>query len=308
MSHIEHILVATDFSLSAGRAVERAALVAHQHRAKLHLLHAMPVVNWQMFGRVLIEHPLVTEAQLLESVRERLKHLADVLHEHYGVPLQHQVCIGRAHEQIIKYAQSHPIDLTVLGAHGENFVRDLFVGATAMKVLRKTVHPTLIVRSEVTKTERYRDILVPVDFSDASRLALEEAAGIATQAAIHVLHVYEVEFEGRMLYAGIGENVIQQYRDAAAQEARRMMDEFVAMTEGRERMSSIIRHGHPARTIIDQAQALRADLVVMGKRGRSELDELLLGSVTKHVLDEIDRDLLLVVPSASGISVSKGRN
>lgn len=307
MSHIKHILVATDFSSRAGLAVERAAFLAHQHRAKLHLLHAMPVVNWQMFGRVLIEHPLVTEAQLLESAREHLKHLADVLHEHYGVPVQHQVRIGRAHEQIAEYAQSHPIDLTVLGAHGENFVRDLFVGATAMKVLRRTDHPALIVRSEETKTERYQDILVPVDFSDASRLALEEAACIATQAAIHVLHVYEFEFEGKMRFAGVDDDVIRRYRDGAAQESLRIMDAFLAGMEGRERMTSIVKYGYPARIILDEARALHANLVVMGKRGRSEIDELLLGSVTKHVLDEIECDLLLVVPSASGISVSKKR-
>lgn len=297
MSRIEHILAATDFSPRAGLAVERAALLARQHKATLHLLHAMGTLLLQMFGRLLVEHPLVTEERLYESARARLKSLAEALADRYAVAVQHRVSIGRAHERIAEYARSNAIDLAVLGAHGDNFARGLFIGATALKCLGKGSHQTLIVRSEVT-TERYRDILVAVDFSDASRPALEAAARIAPQASIHVLHVYEVAFEGKMRYAGVDDGVIRQYRDAAASEARRMMDEFLAGTEGRERMSPIVRHGTPARIILDQAQALRPDLVVIGKRGRSELDELLLGSVTKHVLEEIDRDLLVVAPSS----------
>jgi len=42
-----------------------------------------------------------------------------------------------------------------------------------------------------------------------------------------------------------------------------------------------------------------ADLLVMGKRGKLEFDEFLLGSVTLRVLEEIDRDLLLVAPAAN---------
>ena len=93
--------------------------------------------------------------------------------------------------------------------------------------------------------------------------------------------------------------MIQRYRDAAAQKARCMMDTFLAGINLRDRVSPIIKHGGPVLTILDQAQALHADLIVMGKRGGTELNELLLGSFTKHVLYETDRDLLLVAYSAS---------
>lgn len=49
--------------------------------------------------------------------------------------------------------------------------------------------------------------------------------------------------------------------------------------------------------IVAQSQARQIDLVVMGKRGQLEFDEFLLGSVTLRVLEEIDRDLLLVAPA-----------
>jgi len=292
MPDFQHILVATDFSPRASFAVKRGAQLAHLHKATLHLLHVMGKWPLQMFGRVLIEHPLVTEDHLYESATARLKSLADILSIHYGVPVCHKVMIGRAHERIADYARSNPIDLAVFGAHGENYVRNLFIGTTALKFLRKGTDPALIVQSEVA--EAYRHVLVAVDFSVSSRVALEAAARIAPQAAVHVLHVCEVAFESNMHNARIEEDVIDRYHDAVAQEARRMMSDLLVGIEGGSRMSSLVRHGHAARTILEQAQALRAELIVMGKRGISELDELLLGSVTKHVLFEIDRDVLLV--------------
>ncbi|MGB7989964.1 MAG: universal stress protein [Candidatus Methylophosphatis roskildensis] len=292
MSRIAHIVAATDFSPRAELAVKRAATLAQQHEATLHLLHVMPKLQWQMFGRALVDHPLVTEGRLYESARARLKNLAEALAGSYAIALQHHVSIGRPHEKIAEYARSHVVDLTVLGSHGENFVLDPFIGTTALKFVRMGTSPALIVDTEATGA--YGNVLVAVDFSDVSRAAVEAALRIGSQGSIRVLHVYEVEFEEKMRFAGVEDGVIQRYRDAAAREARRMMDAFLAGKDLRDRVSPIIKRGAPALTILDQAQALHADLIVMGKRGRTELNEVLLGSVTKHVLQETDRDLLLV--------------
>lgn len=292
MSEIVHILAATDFSPRAELAVKRAATLARQHEATLHLLHVMPTLQWQMFGRALVEHPLVTEGRLYESARARLESFAETLAGHYAISLQHHVSIGRPHEKIAEYAQSHAVDVTVLGSHGENFVLDPFIGTTALKFVRMGTSPALIVDTEETGADD--NVLVAVDFSDVSRATVEAALRIVPQGSIHVLHVYEVAFEEKMRFAGVEEGVIQRYRDAAGREARRMMDAFLAAIDVRDRASPIIKRGAPALTILDRARALHADLIVMGKRGRTELNELLLGSVTKHVLQETDRDLLLV--------------
>lgn len=297
MTPLSHILVATDFSGFAARTVDRAARLAHDHHATLHLVHVMDGLLLQMFVGTLDEHPLATEQRLLESARSRLKELAGLLASHFGVPVKDEVLIGRIHAQVAEYATTHAIDLTVFGAHGENFMRDVFFGSTASKFLRKGRRPTLIVRSE--KKRPYDQVLVAVDFSPASRLAVEWALRIAPQAAIHVLHVSEMPFEGKMRYAGIKEDEIAKYRHQAERDARRTLDAFLAGIEAAAGMRRSVVDGPPSRTIAAQAQVRHADLVVMGKRGQLELDEFLLGSVTLRVLEEIDRDLLLVAPAAS---------
>ena len=257
----------------------------------------MDRLQLQMFAGTLDEHPLAMEQRLRESARSRLKELAGLLASHFGVSVKDEVLIGRIHAQVTEYATTHAIDLTVFGAHGENFVRDVFVGSTASKFLRKGRRPTLIVRSE--KKRPYGQVLVAVDFSPASRLAIEWALRIAPQAAIHVLHVSELPFEGKMRYAGILEDDIAMYRRNAEQEARRALEAFLGGIEGAAGLRRSVVDGPPSRTIAAQAQLRHADLVVMGKRGKLEFDEFLLGSVTLRVLEEIDRDLLLVAPTAT---------
>lgn len=296
MAPFSHILVATDFSGCAASAVDRAARLAHDHHATLHLVHVMDRLLLKMFAGTIDEHPLATEQRLLDSARSRLKEIAGLLASHFSVPVKHEVMIGRIHAQVAEYASTHAVDLTVLGAHGENFVRDVFVGSTASKFLRKGRQPTLVVRSD--KKQRYRQVLVAVDFSPASKLAVDWAVRIAPQATIHVLHVSELPFEGKMRYAGIAEEQITLYRRRVEQDARTTLDAFLGGIEGASGLQRCVIAGSPPHTIVAQAHRQHADLVVMGKRGKLEFDEILLGSVTLRVLEEIDRDLLLVAPHA----------
>lgn len=52
-------------------------------------------------------------------------------------------------------------------------------------------------------------------------------------------------------------------------------------------------HGDPSWRIIEQEQELDCDLIVMGKHGENVLEELLVGSITKHVLAESQSDVLV---------------
>jgi nucleotide-binding universal stress UspA family protein len=286
------LLAATDFSASAEQAVRRAALLAKQHDATLHLMHVVPTLTWTMFGRALVEHPLVAEKNLFLAAKERLSNLAEDCADRYGIAVQSHVDIGRPYQRIAEYVTTHGIDMAVLGPHADNPVRDVFIGSTASRFVRRGAPSAQMVCS--ASADHYRRMLVAVDFSDASRLSMEAAASLAPEAVIHILHVFDVLFEGKMLYANVGPEVIQQYRDGAEAEAWRMMNEFTNELALPGSVLPVVRSGNPAQRIIEEAQTQQADLNVMGKRARSELDQLYLGSVTENVLHKTDRDLLLV--------------
>ncbi|HZW13168.1 MAG TPA: universal stress protein [Noviherbaspirillum sp.] len=294
---LQSILATTDFSPRSEQAVERAAMLAQQHKAALHLLHVLPPISWQMFGRAFVEHPLVTEKQLYDAASKRLAETAQACSQRHAIPVQSQVETGWPHERIGEYARNNGIGLTVLGAHAGNLGPDMYIGSTVLRLLHGDALPVLVV--QVAPRAPYRSLLAAIDFSDISSAALDLGMVLAPDAAVHAVHVYDILFEGKMRYAGVGDDVIGQYHAAAEKEAAQLMQDFVAEKSGQRHITPVVRDGYPARTILDEAGMLQADLIVMGKQGRSGLEKLILGSVTEGVLYGLDRDLLVVKEHAA---------
>jgi len=294
MKNLQRILVATDFSGYANRAVKRAAMLAHQHRCALDLLQVVGWLPLETLKRLIDDYSAETGQQLVNSSEARLKTLSELLTSHYGLTVDHCVHLGRPHLEINAYARDHDVDLVVLGAHGENFLQDGLLGTTTARVLRTGNHPVLIVRGE--EPTPYRNVLVTVDFSAASGGALAWALAIESQAAIHVLHAVEVPFEESLKEAGVPEEQIQRFRSEALQQAHERLDEFLEKSLGSEtcRITRAIKYGYPPKVITDQSYLFRHDLIVIGKHGEAEKDVALLGSVTKHVIYEADCDVLVV--------------
>jgi nucleotide-binding universal stress UspA family protein len=291
---IQRILIATDFSPRGERAVQRAAQLASEHAAELYLLHVLPALPLEVFKRLIAETPLETEQRLYNRAKVALQNRAEILASK-GIRVKHHVAIGRAHLEINRYAQSHHADLIVIGDQGESFAREFFLGTTASKTLRTGHHPLLIVRQE--PRDKYKHVLVPVDFSKNSLNALEMALKAVMDASIHVLHAVEMPLGQKMKQAGFDAERVEHFRSQILIHAREGMEKIVSdYAHGARRVASIIEYGHAPDVIREKVQALDIDLAVMGKRGQTELDEALFGSVTKHVLYETSCDVLVVNP------------
>jgi universal stress protein A len=129
-------------------------------------------------------------------------------------------------------------------------------------------------------------ILVPVDFSESSARALDEAIGLAREfgAELIVFHCYELSLPpfGRGAYdLAPPESYVESIRAAALETTRLWADKARAR---KVRAQERIGAGLPASEIVSLAQELGADLIVMGTRGRSGLEHVLLGSVAERTI------------------------
>lgn len=292
MQALTSILAATDFSEHARAAVERAAHLAKEQAAALRLLHvisssALDDMRTLMRGSAAIEH------SVLEEARASLHDTATILTQTTGVTATEEVATGQVIATIRTAAEE--ADLLVLGARGTNPLRDLVLGTTAERLLRTCRRPTLVVKRAPKGT--YGRVIVPVDFSSYSALALAVAGLVAPHAHISVLHAFRVPFEARLHIAGAADDTIRRYCDERRQEAARRIDRL--MTECLPQVpqrTCLIERGDPSPVILAQAQAQTADLIVLGKQGQSRAEELFLGSVTRHVLAGSPCDVLVVSP------------
>jgi len=295
MEKPDRILVATDLSTHAGKAETRAAMLAQALGARqLTLLHVVPRLPLQALNDILERSPLETEQMLVNAARTNLAERAGRLREKYGIEVLTAVRIGRVHLEVVALANESDAGLVVVGGYGAHLVRELFLGATAEKVLRTSKRPILIVKQEPFSP--YKRLLAPVDFSPSSARALDWAQALAGGAEVTVAHVYEAPYESTLRYASVEDKVLEGYRAAARQQAQDAMRAFLEprRATGTDFLQRIL-HGHPAAGIRDLAEEMRPDLIVIGKHGQSEIEELLIGSVTKHVLFETHCDMLVTL-------------
>jgi nucleotide-binding universal stress UspA family protein len=294
MSHRANhpILAATDLSAPSRHAVDRAYRLAAERNWPLHLVHAIAPGMFDDLQAMLGSDAASLDAAMTADALSRMAALNGDPKHARGVVADCAVLSGRPIDAIVRHADKIATALLVLGARGEGFLRQLTLGSTASRLLRKTRHPVLVVKQP--PHESYRRVLVCVDFSPASLAALRLVRQIAPDAALVLLHAVEIPFEGKMQYANVAPGIIQQYRIQAQLEGMRKLRDLARQEALPTTETQLLAlHGEAPRLILEQEQEQDCDLIVVGKRGVNMLEELLLGSTTKHVLMESQGDVLV---------------
>ena len=131
-------------------------------------------------------------------------------------------------------------------------------------------------------------ILVPVDFSEHSEHALEEAIELAKRfgAELHLLHCCEIfpDRAGNLLYnsaTALPENYESEIRRAATANLTRWREKATAQGVRAEQHLVADR---PSHGIVAMAERLAADLIVIGTYGLTGLKHVLLGSVAERTV------------------------
>ena len=142
-------------------------------------------------------------------------------------------------------------------------------------------------------------ILVPTDFSDDANRALDTACDLARvfDGRIVLLHAYTVAVPfAAPPYVGGGlmlpEGVYVEYRNHAKMEVERVAKEAAAK-EGVE-ITGVAMERPAWEAILDEADKLPADMIVMGTRGLTGIKHVALGSTAERVVRKAKCPVLTV--------------
>jgi nucleotide-binding universal stress UspA family protein len=130
----------------------------------------------------------------------------------------------------------------------------------------------------------FKEILIPVDFSDHSTAALESAIELARafDSRLHLLHCYQIQPGGISPYGiAIPSSYSAEVRDAASQQLAAWQEERIPA--GMSVDVSIVSEV-PSEAIVGTAKKIGADLIVMGTRGLSGFKHVMLGSVAERTV------------------------
>ncbi|WP_224448390.1 universal stress protein [Haloprofundus salilacus] len=290
------ILVPTDGSEAAMRALDHALLLARATDASVHALYVAnsepdetsipPDENeTRQYRDVLRRHG----EGVLDSVGERVESIpveteSSVEIESPATNLETALRTGVPHEAILSYADEQRVDLVVMGTHGRSGLRRYLLGSVAERVVRLADCPVMTVHEDDDAPSSYQRVLVPTDGSDCAEAAAEHAVAVARafDAEIHALSVVNLAEEGGLFSAGgIDSAFVERLDESARADADAVVERA---REASVRGESTVVHGVPHEEIGEYATANDVDLVVMGTHGRSGFRRYLLGSVTERVL------------------------
>lgn len=278
------ILLATDLSSRGDRALDRAAQLAKQWKATILAVHVIDPNEGFIERRHLDDLPswrqppgrkALAEARLRRDIPEDCP------------PVTIRIEEGDPAAMIDEIAQAEGCDLIVTGVARDETLGRRLLGATVDRLVRRTPVPILIVKG---RARPYNEIVVATDFSDSARHALNAAATFFPEAALTLLHAFEVPFAS-FLDKG-------DFRDEFRAMEQKACETFVAGSglskEQRQALQVLVEYGAPELMIRAYMEDRGVNLVALGTHGRSALFDVLIGSTAKRIIELAPADVLLI--------------
>ncbi|RZL63333.1 MAG: universal stress protein [Variovorax sp.] len=270
--NIQTLLAVTDLSVRGHHVLERAALLALEHSARLDILYLPAPGN-----------------PPCEASGCRLAHQALQLGQRHGI----HVHTTTARTQADLVARGRGVDLIVTSDRTDRRVQALWRGPPLAQLLRACQRPVLVVRRPASAP--YQRLLVAVDLDDASRRLVALASALGTKSEVELFHALHTLPAGKLRSADLSEHAIKAiHQESARRAGERMFWLTDSSSARRNRVYAAIGRGDPARQIGVQQQHSGADLVVVGKPPASALGDLLLGSTALRALAASTVDVLVV--------------
>jgi nucleotide-binding universal stress UspA family protein len=269
------VLAVGDLTAAGTNAAWRAALVARDLGAPLRLLQP-PAASPQQEASF---------AQLAAQIRHRV-----------GVAAQVQALVGDFLQAAVQAARE--AQLLVIATRRGNPLRALLLGTQAERLIRLCRAPVLVVKRAARAS--YRRVLVPVDLGEDAPAVIAAAARLSRDPRMEVLHAVAPPRPLGLRVPGMPEAALRLQRSGEAAHARAALDEVIGAAGATERgVRPAVTVGDAAATVLAREQAMRAELVVIGKRTRGLLADFFLGDVTQRVLAASRADVL-VLPRERG--------
>jgi nucleotide-binding universal stress UspA family protein len=274
-----YIITGIDLGPDTDRNISYAAYFASGTGATVRLLY---IIDYLMTPPSYLSSYIEEEKKKEEKEMARLQTLLNG----FSVKNEASVIMGRLQESFMQVITETSADLLVIGYRSH-----LLRPSSSERLIKSLAMPMLVVSGKFAEnaspgTVKIRKILCPVDFSSNSLKAISMAKAYAElfSADLQIMHVvpsYRIQEKWEQWFKPLEKDrqslEEELYLEAAAKLSR-TRDEFNIEAEG------VISHGTPGEMICSAADEGTYDMVVMGARGLSFFEGILIGSTTESVL------------------------
>lgn len=251
---LKNILFATDFEVLTSHTLPFAIALTDRYGAKLYTAHVIPRTAYAY------AHPESMERILKEAHDYAGYELNQIIGplKHRGFTCEALLAEGDPGEVITTLAESHEVDLIVVGTGSRGGFGKLLLGSVAEEIIREAPCPVLTVGPHVCTDSDvgFQSIVCAADFSPGSARAAGLAFLLAQEYKAHLTLVHVV--------AGM---LKDSPRLATELTERRLRELLPPDSELQHEPHVAVANGPVAECILSMSNALSADLITMGARG-----------------------------------------
>lgn len=276
----------SDHSYEAVRALKY--LSRSQELLVVHVLDVPTPAYPMMMPEVAQEIYDTLERNMREDGNRLLDRIMSLLPMDAGPVTKHLV-VGSPADQIVALAEQHHIDLSVLGTRGFGPVKERVIGSVAHRVLSFAPGSKLILPGPM---KALNQILLPLQGSQDAEAALRflqqkpfrESVRVTLLTVLpHTRPPWPVDMASA-----------EQIETHSLRAAREFLNEMAAkLTALGYQAKAAATLGTPVDSILQEAKAMQADLILLGSRGRHGLTRMVFGSVSHALLHQATYPLLI---------------
>ena len=236
------------------------------------------IIQSDIFKTSRQEHVSKNIKPMLEEAEAELKRFGA------KAPINQKIVDGVPAEQILQMAEEGDYSTIIMGRRGISAAREVLLGSVTASLLHKPVHQSVyVIRAKVENLKAdvcpIPQILVPLDGSPHAVAAAREAAILAkcygnAVAEVTLLHVIDLARYAKHEYTSKSQEDILN-------EAQQI---FTDSGVSESKIARVVEYGSPGEVILNTAKEKQTNLLIIGRRGRSALQELFMGSVSRQVV------------------------
>lgn len=260
---MKKIIVPVDFSEHSEYAMKVAVSLAKKHEAEILALHMLEL-NQAMITSSEGFHPEQT-VFLLKLAEKRFNEFMDKPYIK-GVKITPIIKHFKVFSEVNEVAKDHNADLIIMGSHGSDGLKEIFVGSNAEKVVRNAEIPVLVIKNELEdfKVERF---VFACDYKEESIPAFKRAKNFA--------ELLSAELE--MVYINTPGDDFLSNKDAYER-----INQFLSQANA-GRQVEIYNDYSVEKGILNYSETVNADAIGIPTHGRKGLSHFFMGSIGEDI-------------------------
>lgn len=282
---IKNILVPTDFSEEANKALNYAVEVAKITGAAITLHHVIdtPVAQEAhgdgiggFGGSGNDDETAIFKAYMDKLVEMTQAKFTELKGKYEGVTIKDHVVFDSMQKHISEFVTKDETDLIVIGSKGAQGIYELFVGSNTEKVIRLAKAPVMTVKLDSKQDVTFKDIVFASNFKDVS------------QKAVDALRTFQQAFGATVHFV----KVITPNAFLSTPDTLKKIDDFAKQHGFDNYTANTINHYSEEEGIRAFAEKINADLISLITHGRTGFAHLILGSIAEEVANHAHMPVL----------------